>query len=102
MEQYRYIPNLVTREVLFLGGHYIHKGAPKVVLFEDLVKVPEIPKSSTNSLKKRVNYRGLNKVQQRQYNEKNQIVTSIPFQRSVQYTLLIVVDEDKAREYYKS
>jgi hypothetical protein len=61
MEQHGYIPNLVTREVLFLGGHYIYKGAPEVVPFEDLVKVPEISKSSTSSLKKRANYRGLNK-----------------------------------------
>jgi hypothetical protein len=106
MEQHGCIPNPVTREVLFLGGFCTHKGAPEAIPFNcrDMVKVLEGPKRPIipKSLKKRVNHRGLNKVQQRQRNERNRIATGTPFQRSIRCTLPAVVDEDEAREYYES
>jgi hypothetical protein len=118
MEHHGCIPNPVTREVLFLGGFCTHKGAPKVIPFNELVEVPEISKSSSTKAiltpprggidqsgglkRKRKNHRGLTKAQQRHRDEKNRITTGTPFQRSVQCTLPAVVDEDEAREYYES
>jgi hypothetical protein len=108
MEQHGCIPNPVTREVLFLGGFCTHRGAPKVIPFEELVQERGIQEKTSNYLPeqssptKRRNRRGLTKAQQRQRDEKNRIVTGTPFQRSVRCTLPTVVEEDEAREYYEN
>jgi hypothetical protein len=87
MEQHGCILNPVTREVLFLGGFCTHEGAPEVIPYDDST-IEETSKCSTTSPKgKRKNRRGLTKAQQRQRDEKNRIVTSTPFQRSVRCTL---------------
>jgi hypothetical protein len=35
MEEHGYILNPIMRDVLFLRGHYIYKGAPKPIPFEE-------------------------------------------------------------------
>jgi len=108
MEQHGCIPNPVTREVLFLGGFCTHRGAPKVIPFEELVQERGIQEKTSNYLPeqssptKRRNHRGLSKAQQRRRDKKKRITTGTPFQRSIRCTLPAMVDEDEAREYYES
>jgi hypothetical protein len=35
MEEHSCIPNPIIRDVIFLGGYYTYKGAPKLIPFEE-------------------------------------------------------------------
>ena len=35
IEEHSYVPNPITRDVIFLKGHYTYKGAPKPISFNE-------------------------------------------------------------------
>jgi hypothetical protein len=98
MKEHGCIPNPVTEELIFLGGHCSHMGAPEVIPFE------EDPALNTDLESKKHKRRSMYKynLKLRHQEEKRIKDAKTPFRRSTRCTLPEEVDEDEAAEYYES
>jgi hypothetical protein len=95
MEEHGCVPNPITRDVIFLGGHCTHKGASKPIPLEE---EPALKKKTKKRKRKT-----MSKSQKLRLKEAERLSNATtPFHRSTRCTLPKEVDEDEAAEYYKS
>src|ERR1035437_3981438 len=97
MEEHSCIPNPITRDVIFLGGHCTYKGAPEPIPFK------EEPALKTETKKRKRKQKRKSMSQKLCLKEAERLSeATTPFRRSTRYTLLKEVDEDEVAEYYES
>jgi hypothetical protein len=97
MEEHGCVPNPITRDVIFLGGHCTHKGAPEPIPFEEDPALET--KAETKRRKQRQKKKS--KSQRLRLKEANRLSNApTPLRRSIRCTLPREVDEDEAAEYY--
>ena len=95
MEEHSCVLNPITRDVIFLKGHYTYKGALKPI---PLKEEPALKKKTKKRKQKTIL-----KSQRLCLKEAKRLSNAItPFYQSTQYTLPKEVDEDEAAKYYKS
>ena len=93
MEEHGCVPNPITRDVIFLGGHCTHKGAPIPIPFDE---EPALEK-------KKRKRKTMSKSQKLRLKEDERLANATtPFHRSTRCALPKEVDEDEAAEYYES